>query len=688
MRLSSQEPKTPGMSWLQKDKLSCNSFTPGSNLFKPSSAVQESQISYNDSGLDASSQSNFLFTLKNESVQNSNCKRNLAFNTPFKLEENRQESSLKEVNQLLHQKYFPKLKFTSENIDENKENAIIEKNTGQVVVKESVGYDVFQNNVKPSFDKDCKQFSPAAFDNDTILNTNSEKLLWELNKPPCASNSWDNKIEDESSNTPIDLSSGKCTHDNIFSKSFLNEKEQNSEQPKESTKEVRSTNKDEVSSKEKCSSDGLSSILPTFLAPVNMGKSNEVTNTALNDLSGAIINVEKATITCLPVVQNETPKPTQQMRNGVSSWVSTNIIGKSGLKPPSADEAKPISNEGHIVQNDISKSSHAANLRKKHDFLVSDKDLHENAAAKNYDQLSAMINLSNRGNDDNSNSVVSNKMSKPKNDPHFHALDRLSESNLLNPAHNFDSNNEFIPAMKHLAEDRFKTLTANCKMNAEYKSEPISTLNPDVSNIPCPGLPNESQARGTNPLNFNSNPPIPLSLNHQENNVGLSLKKSSANLLSFGSQSQLSHYNQLQESSAKTTEPQEVVNHRVAKGSRLHPYDQSASIHQDHFLLSNGPMQSLLQCPEVNHQKTYLAPQQSSDHRSSDNFPHVKPDAPQLINNRLNCHTVKKPQSFKMAAPRGLLSRSNTELYVNGKVYATLSMLGRGGSSEVYQVSS
>lgn len=663
------------MSWLQKDKLpSSNNFTPGSNLFKQSTAVHDSKISCNDSGVDVSSQSNFLFSLKNDSVQNSGCKRNLSFNTPFKVGENRQpqQSSHKEFNQLLHQNSFPKLKF----IDENKENTIMGQNSGQATVKDPIAYDVFQNKVKQTSDKDSKRFSPAALDDRALKIINSEKVLDKPDKPLCAPITDDQKIEDESSNTPIDLSSGKClTHDNIFSRSFQCEREPNSELLKEIM------NKDEIISKEKSSSDGLSSILPTFLAPVSKSKINEAATPTFNDLPGATVNVGKATGTCFPMIQEEIPKPTLQVgKNGTSSRFSANIHGPNFFKLSSAaGEPEPISNHGHFIQKPISKEPHVSKfLSKNNEVLISNKDLNEHAAAKNYDQLSSVINLSNCRNDELVSSAVSSKLSKTKMDPHFQPLNHLSGSNLTNSI-NCKSNNEF-PAKNHVEEDRLKTLAVNCETNQDYKSIRVATMNSAVSNVSCPDQPNVAQIRSTHHLNFNSRTPIPLSLNPNEN--VLSLKKSPH------AQPQLSYDGQPQSCLAKTIEPQEPFNHRVAKECRLSPQNQLVSVNKDHFVISNEPVPCFQQGSEIGQQKTFLAPQQSSDLKISNDFPHVKPDAPHLINNRLNCQAVKKPQNFKMSAPRGgLLSRSNTELYVNGKVYTILSMLGRGGSSEVYQVS-
>lgn len=658
---SSQAPKTPGMSWLQKDKLpSSNNFTPGSSLFKQSTAVHDSKISCNDSGVDVSSQSNFLFSLKNDSVQSSGCKRNLSFNTPFKVGDNRQpqQSSQKELNQLFHQNSFPKLKFT----DENKENAIIGQNSGQATIKDSTAYDVFQNKVKQTSDKDSKRYLPVTLEDHALKVISSEKVLDGPDEPLCAPIADDQKIEDESTNTPIDLSSGKClTHENIFSRSFQCEKEPNSEQLKEIV------NKNEIISKEKCSSDGLSSILPKFLAPVFKGKVNESATTAFNDLPGTTVNVGKAPSTSLSVIQNEISKPSMQVGNGTSSRFSANMHGRNGFKPSSAaGESESISNHGHFIQKTISKEPQAF-MRKSNE--ISNKDLNENAAAKNYDQLSSIINLSNCRSDEIVSSAVSSKLSKTKTDPHFH----LSSSNLMN-SNNCKSNNE-ISAKNHV-EDRLKILTVNCETNEDHKSVPMATANSAVSNVSSSDLPNFGQQRGSHHLNFNSRTPIPLSLNPNENVV--SLKKSPHD------QPQLSYDSRPQSCSAKTIEPQESFNHRVAKECRLSPQNQIASVNQDHF----QPVPCFQQGSEIGQQKTFLAPQQSSDHIISNDFPHVKPDAPQLINNRLNCQPVKKPQNIKMSVPRGgLLSRSNTELYVNGKVYATLSMLGRGGSSEVYQVS-
>lgn len=649
------------MSWLQKDKPpSSNNFTPGSSLFKQSTAVHDSKISCNDSGVDVSSQSNFLFSLKNDSVQNSGCKQNLSFNTPFKFGENRQpqKSSHKELNQLFHQNAFPKLKFT----DENKENAIIGQNSGLATIKDPIAYDVFQKT------SDDKRLSPVALNDHALKIIDSEKVLDESNKPLCAPVTDDQKIEDESSNTPIDLSSSKClTHENIFSRSFQCEREPNSEQLKETM------NRDEIVSKEKCSSDGLSSILPKFLAPVYKSKVNEVATSTLNDLPGTTANIGKATSTCLSMIQTEIPKPTLQEGNGASLRFSANIHGKNSFKLLSAaGELEPVSNQGHFVQKPISKEPHASKfLRKNNDILISNKDLNENAAAKNYNQLSSIINLSNCRNVEN----VSSEVSKTKTDPHFQPLNHLSGSNLMN-SNSCKSNNEF-PAK---IQDRLKTHTVNCETNGDYKIVPMATMNSAVSSVSCPDPPNVGQIRGTHHLNFDSRTPIPPSLNPNEN--VLSQKKSPHE------QPQLSYESQRQSCSAKTIEPQEPFNHIVAKECRLSPQKQLASVNQDHFVISNEQAPCFQQGSEIGQHKTFLAPQQSSNHKISNDFPHVKPDAPQLMNNRLNCQAVKKPQNFKMSAPRGgLLSRSNTELYVNGKVYTTLSMLGRGGSSEVYQVS-
>lgn len=667
---SSQAPKTPGMSWLQKDKVpSSNNFTPGSSLFKQSTAAHDSKISCNDSGVDVSSQSNFLFSLKNDSVQNSGCKRNLSFNTPFKIGENIQppQSSYKELSHLFHQNSFPKLKFT----DENKENAIIGQNSGQATVKDPIAYDVFQNKVKETSDKGNKRFSPGALDDHALKTFNSEKVLDEPDKLLCAPVTDDQKIEDESSNTPIDLSSSKClTHDNIFSRSFQSEKEPNPEKLKEMM------NKVDIISKEKGSSDGLSSILPKFLAPVFKSKVNDVASTTFSDLPGTTVNVGKATATCPPAIQNEIQKPTLQMVSGASSRFSSNIYGTNCFKPSSAaGEPEPISNHGTFIPKPISKEPLASKFqRKNNEVLISNKDLNVNAASKNCDQLSSIINLSNCRNDEIVCSTVSSKPPKTKMNPNFQPLNHLSGSNLMN-SNSCKSNNE-LPVKNHV-EDRLKALAVNCETNQDYKSVPIATMNSAVSNVSCPDPPNVAQIKSTHHLNFNSRTPIPLSLSPDEN--VLSLEKSPHD------QPQLSYNNQPQ---SCTIEPREPFSHRVAKECRLPPQNQLASVNQDHFVISNEPVPCFQQGSEISQQKTFLAPQQSSELKLSNDFPHVKPDAPQLINNRLNCQAVKKPQNFKMSAPRGgLLSRSNTELYVNGKVYTTLSMLGRGGSSEVYQVS-
>lgn len=629
--LTLQAPQTPNLKWIQSNNTHpvTHPFTPGSNTLREPNYACE-----NDSGIDISSQSNFLSFLKNDST----CKRNLGFNnTPFKKEE-KQPTSLKELNNLFQKTSVPSINFVCKSKDKGKEN----NTTSEIAVEDP------WNKFKRICDLSAPQ--PPKAPSSTLFS-----LLPRVDKPIEAQNSnkvdtvsklyssdlyFKKKPEHDSPNVPLDLSTNENLSGNksIFGKNSSTENDSTTSSTASATTVLLSDKPENLAlhtqklnpvdnSKEPQNPDSFSSLLPTFLVATNKTNFVEPPQVILNKSP--------------PYSSNNVSKPHSNLELKSSPQDSQTNVSK--LMPAQRSTVQ-LSSGGTML--DESKQLH------RHPSQSNFTQTLNTVESKQHQTIANNITSNSKSND----SLIPMKINnhhlgiapiKSKTD-HYQQRTGLESSTptqqpyakLCDPASTMLQNNHTKPCLASSNLSALSELNLKCETSSVHltgKSAEDRYNNTVLSNTIVRDKPSNIKFLTQN--------------NPQPNNL---------------IQSNIPHSSLENQSST----PPSLVQ------STLKISPESQDKFTDDF---NQPADHVL------NQKTYLAPIQPPERRISD---HVKTETPGAMFSRpLESVPAKRPQNcFKAPAPRGLMSRANTDLYVNGKAYTILSMLGRGGSSEVFQV--
>ncbi|XP_046669685.1 serine/threonine-protein kinase BCK1/SLK1/SSP31 [Homalodisca vitripennis] len=766
---SNQPPKTPGISWLRGDTFpSQNAFTPGSNMFKYSSSIRDNHTSVNDSGVDVSSQSNFFLNLKNDPTQSSSCKRNLAFNnTPFKSEENR-GNTLKEPNRLLTKSSIPKPVFSQSPKHENKENTSDEKRSEYNIKKEVSPFDPSWNQLKRICDAGISTLPLMTKSSETgSMNVGVISFPEKSTSDSLRSNIFPYKFyertnelkkeEDDSSNTPLDLSSGENLihrntgnishgYDQIVeavdtSKATSDSLSNSQEQPNNVVNNC--SDKDDTTKKR----DTVNSIFPKFLVPphkIAVKDSCSNYNIASSSTSGVETVTKPPTFELLRPLNNQTPVVSSSLPQLCSqqSKTTSSLQLSQCSKSTSQNDNIPRFTIPDVVSTDKS-GLNTVKTKTSPLSLVSKEDPLPSLSISSFSSInkfpservsSVESGINDQKINSNQNQMIS-KHTEQVNQVNTVPLKQLGNtmsSNSLVNSHNLSSkvpnaniqtanlgqcvvDGCVIPKIENkIQHSVMYDPLAKSLSNMQKQTVPVSTQASLVdSSTDKKHSPSSDERNSVHLVNELQIKPVLCSRKQSEeskevqsSSLGhyLNPNQQSGNVRELSKSPENCLYEQIQQLNFNSDSHIPKNEAMLKQSPPSQPHCQEQSIEPPENSLRKSPDQQKQSVPEIRDpislqqagstfklpdfkQKTYLAPQHDRRIASNTNdFPHLKPEIPQQIN-RPNISTMKKPQnSFKMSAPRGLLSRANAELCVNNKSYTILSMLGRGGSSEVYQV--
>lgn len=629
--LTVQATQTPNLKWLQGNNTHpvTHPFTPGTG----SNTLNEPNFSCeNDSGIDISSQSNFLSFLKNDST----CKRNLGFNnTPFRPEE-KHPTSLKELNNIFQKTSGPSINFVYKSKD-----------------KENNATSEIQEDPWNKFKRICDSSAPQPL---KAPSSTLSSFLPRVEKPVEPQNinkvgsvsqvyssdsNYKKRLEYNSTNIPLDLSTNESLSGNrsIFGKSSGESDCSTSstasataihlsDKPETLARHLQKLNA--VSSKEAQTPDTFSSLLPTFLIATNKTNFNEPPQVTLNKSP--------------PYSSNNVSKPLNSFELKSSPPARQNIASKSiptiipTVEPNSAErvleERKYL--HRHLNQSNVSQTS-STHESKQHEMI------HNNILP---------------------GSELNDNMISVKTNHHHH----LGISSIKNnsehyqPRTSLESSSSIKPQIKPC--DLASTIPQNNQHESHLSSSNLSAFR-ELS-LKSETLSGESAREHL--------------LVERQNTV---LSKPNVHDKPSNIES-LVHNNQKPTNLIQPNIPgSSLQNPSSTPPSAVQPTLKTSPETEDKFTDDfNQQAEHVLQ----HNQKTYLAPAQPPERKVSDD---VKLETPASVFSRpTESGPAKRTQNncFKAPAPRGLMSRANTDLYVNGKVYTILSILGRGGSSEVFQV--
>lgn len=713
---NSQAPKTPGINWLKGDDgLLTNPFTPGKNIFLFSKNDQESQANNTDSGIDTypSSQSNFFSTLKNDAAQSFNFKRNLTFNkTPFRGEGNNDNNLLKEQN---HGKpSFPKLEF-SEMKEDNKEN--IDKKHNRFQIQEN-SFDPSWNQLKRICDAAivCPSVNNSEYNNFHSVNRNNFERI--ANEPlrssifaPISDRNDLKKDDDDSGNVPLDLSSGdSLTQRSVFDKSLTG----NDKSLVTVVSHV-AEEEDDKNVKQRTSSDPISSILPTFLVQTNKTKcTTSESNGISNDKYSTVASETKPYSAYGEIPNTFTTKVTTDNAQFSSIKIADRSEKQETPKNEACKDYQHIHQRTPYGEDNILKDILKSNLPTKlvsppneaqqctiikstsdnkpdqpvpcfSDLYLSSKD------KQSYDNC--LIDIpSNNINSNKSASVECVEKSIPVNQNQY-LFGKVEQS--LPRIEQIKSDSEFMKVSTSQGQSSHKEVTKSKEVSSEgnhLNNQLAIPLSNEIMNIQKQSSVAVSSINSCN--NSSISNPVQNHLNKPESNSCIPLNsqqqihQNNPQKIEGDSQHVQTQALQVQVLQEKKNEcsdirrkPTPVDHHVQSEKQPIQNCDPIFNQQHKNQHLSTGSHQP----------KTYLAPPQHHSHNKMlrNDFPHKKPEIPQQMSNRPSFAMMDKPHdSFnKMPPPQGRLSRTNNgELFVNGKAYTILSILGRGGSSEVYQV--
>ncbi|XP_054272007.1 uncharacterized protein LOC128992454 [Macrosteles quadrilineatus] len=654
LQTNSQITKTPGISWLQRESYP---FTPGAK----SNSVHASSSDINS----LPSQPNFLFNLKNDSVESSSCKRNLPFSTtPFKSkvispEKRIENSALRELNQLRKpENPFSKLDFFNRPKEENKENSKTDGNMKNSELTPS------WNQLKqicdaaisrPDFSKHTNSSNPVD------LRKSNEHFKSSLFAPPFSV--VERKDDDSSSNMPLDLSSAESMSNKTFSRSLISGNDNVDGDSSGSYGRLLSLNlkntskeselKKEDSITQKTNTDALSGFLPQFLVPTN--KTSKPGSTEDDDSHSMGTVIQK-----MFDFQPQTP------------YQKTQVPSQAPNKMPCENSSGDL-NRGNEVHSTSLYESLNYDVKKS-----SPPSLPTNFIFKNTSPPLQSNNPVQSSNQPKFYHTIEQKLSPPTV-PGSLVSTELSPSvpNAQNVRNLVTNGQQLLNDDQNSANDKkINLLAQGVDMNLRITEKPNQQSTNEVADKSAFHLKNANvvsyskEKYGFNQSKSNAKP-----LDH------ISPPNNSQKFSSDNVQKNSEPLSNLYQSAAR---PEMRLMAPIALERNM----SQSSVQQTKPMIDQEPAPASYARPEIvqpQSQRTYLAPQQVN-HNGTGNFPHIKPEVPQLAGSKPSFSTAKKPSQFKMSGPRGMPSRADTELSVNGKSYTILSMLGKGGSSEVYQV--
>lgn len=673
-----QTSKRTEMNCLREESiLSTNPFTTGPNLYNFGKSLPESLQSCNtDSGIDISSntQSTFLSALKNDSVQT--CKRNLVLNQTPMTEQNKSGN-----NCLKDQNHYPtKLSFLNPDNShgtnfENKENASHSLHTVTTEIPNDPIRNLLIKNSEAVISGPPTKVSEnincfIASSKNNVRRVNTEPFRCNIFTPSIFDKAHLKKDDDDLSNTPLDLSSGdSLSIKNIFNRSTTATDKSietivsfdHLEKPSELEKNcIQGENN---GSKQRNSSDAISSILPKFLAPVNKNKSPDlkVSDTSSNT---------KSTKT------NDSNQLKDEFQNNLA------ISDEQNQKESRVTKH----NSPNINENGSSILDHSKNESNKDYKLFNQSKDHPDSVFLNNLLLPTTKRVS-----PPSASILRSSTSKTTTEDRSGSLmsihsnsEATSEDKENCYAHQSDSKNKSTNPSFLLTANIEQVKSSDLDILAQVPTTIVDSGLPKIENMDIDSV-HGLATTDISPVTQDDNV-IKQHYNHVETAMRQTLNEHFYSAPIGIQKAELDLHRTPQpeiiNEGFQNQAPQEKINEAFAR------YLKPNYLEKPHLLQKPASEERVLPIQTHNNQyKTFLAPHHPSDPRMpSNDFP--KSEVPGQSSNRASFSMNKSQCNNKMPPPppRGRLSRGNTELFVNGKAYTLLSMLGKGGSSEVYQV--